>query len=159
MPPVIIKSTVGGEKLENDSVFHIHEIPFIFPVLRCSPSHRQARDCLLLVGGSEGIRQVRCYGVVTVCNIATTARTRSFSSRFTPRERERKEEEEAVARLSDEEQIVSSLPNTHTHAHTHPIISPPTNPLSTVTHTHTRCQAQGLFFVYLSLYKSTINSS
>lgn len=135
MPPVIIKSTVGGEKLENDSVFHIHEIPFIFPVLRCSPSHRQARDCLLLVGGSEGIRQVRCYGVVTVCNIATTARTRSFSSRFTPREREK--EEEAVARLSDEEQIVSSLPNTHTHARTHTSNHLTTHKPPKYRHTHT----------------------
>lgn len=38
-------------------------------------------------GGSEWIRRVRCYGVDTVCNIATTAHTHSFSLRFTQRER------------------------------------------------------------------------
>lgn len=95
VPPVIIKSTVESERLETLNVLstgfqHPENTVFYFFALR-SKFNSLIVDLRLppRFGGSEGIRQVRCSGVIT--------------------------REEAAARSSGEEtKKASPAPNTHT---------------------------------------------
>lgn len=140
VPPVIVKSTVewkaGELKRGLNSVSTSIKRPFHFPRFKwiSSPTRRCLRTWIWRNASGEVLRRRRSLRRRCDCSHSfIQLETYAPEGRQWPGGRMRNKQYNSPAL-----------------AHTHPaIVSPPTNPKVPA---HTRRQAQGLFFVYLSLY-------